>query len=673
MKALTEQAKKIGIESEKVDLASVEKTATKKKVRIVKKIVKKIVIKKVPKRVSVASHRNDLEKVGSPNPNDNSSMEIQAPVPVEIEKPNFSVNDIRQVENTKEFEVSDRETNVRSVENTDCCRDKTERSDLVTASVSDDQNQIELLDREHDTKNMDVEEHAGEEVDESVKEHSEKTECDGVKLEGGSSKDMDEQVEKMEHIDQKPGDAVECQEGMKEVMNSEKTDGLNLQEDSSEKQVASRFHMKNRTKIFIHGLDQETKEEDIRKVFEEVGEVLEVKIITNYRSGKSRGCGFIKYASADIATLALKKYNNVEIHGRLCHTTAVDGSDTILLNNIDKTWNNEHVLKLLQKFGIRNITEVSVVPDPQNPKLNRGFAYLELETKRDAQIVYRKLQNKNVFGNIKVTWAESLEKEEIHNSNNNNNNYTNSVYAENIPSTWDEKEVKEHFKTFGEIESIALAKNLRSTYRSDFAFINYKTCEGAHSCIEALTYKKSKGDDGIKVSFTKSMPKVKPSMKTFSGSTVTEVKQKSYPRPHKPEIIGRHEDGRKKGESSTTDELVRLLREQASWKHGGPSLTLTQGMNSGHHHQPPFVGKQPFTQLGTRSLYQDPRAYHQTHHQIPNAPLPRPTENGVGLPSFGHSHYASGSFNVIGANPRYFQTRDQASYHGSSSVYRQMR
>ncbi|KAI3763603.1 hypothetical protein L2E82_13571 [Cichorium intybus] len=135
MKTLTEEAKKIGIESEKVDLASVEKTATKKKVRIAKKIV----IEKVPKRVSVTSHRNDLEKVGSPNPNDNSPMEIQAFLPMEIEKPKFSLNDIREVENTKEFEVSDRETNVGSVENTDCCRDKTERSDLVTASVSDDQ------------------------------------------------------------------------------------------------------------------------------------------------------------------------------------------------------------------------------------------------------------------------------------------------------------------------------------------------------------------------------------------------------------------------------------------------------------------------------------------------------------------------------------------------------
>ncbi|CAH1441867.1 unnamed protein product [Lactuca virosa] len=757
MKALTEEAEKAGIELGKTDLAPGGKNTTKKKVKIVKKIVKKKIIRKVPKRVLVASHCNEIEKVASPNPNDNSPMELEAEafVSVEIEKPNLVVNDSTEVEAMKEFEVSNKK-DVRLVENNDCCRDESQMSGLVSASLLGDQNQIELHDSVHTIDNMDAEEHAGEEgvkgqdekifkldvgvsedtkVEENVKEHTERSECGdaNANLAGGLSngvkgeEDMEKQVDNREHIDLKLSDAVEPEEGMKEVVNNE-TDGLKSQ-GSSEKQVmsgemvASRLNMKHRTKVFIHGFDKETKEEDIRKVFEEVGEVVEVRLITNFRSGKSRGCGFIKYASADLARLALNKYNTVEIRGRLCHTAAVDGSDTILLNNINKNWNNEHVLTLLHKVGIKNIDEVSVVSDPKNPNLNLGFAYLELETKRDAQVVFNKLQNKNIFGahsNIKVTWAHLSAdpvKEEIHNNNNNNNNNSKSVYAENIPSTWGEKEVKGHFGKFGEIESIALAKNIRSTTRNDFAFINYKKCEGALSCIEALTCKKSTGDDGLKVSLSKSMPKVKPiNTISGSGSTVTEVKQKAYLRPHnKPQnmkisSISRHdEDGRKKGESSsTTDELVKLLREQASWKHGGPSLTLTPGMNPGHHHhhqhqhqhqhQPSFGfgGKQPFTQqAGSKSLYHDPQSipysYHQTHLQIPNAAAAatthprftsRPATDGVAMPmtSFPHidpqhAHYTSGSFNVNPV-PRYFQTRDQTTYHGSSSssssIYRQM-
>ncbi|PWA52317.1 Nucleotide-binding, alpha-beta plait [Artemisia annua] len=117
---------------------------------------------------------------------------------------------------------------------------------------------------------------------------------------------------------------------------------------------------------------------------------------------------------------------HLQICGSTWHTTAFEGNGTIALSNIDKKWNNENVshrlisnlnqfsglvLSLLQKVGITKIDEVSVVPDPENTELNRGFAFIEFETKSDAQMAYRKLQIKNVFGEyskIKVAWAESL-------------------------------------------------------------------------------------------------------------------------------------------------------------------------------------------------------------------------------------------------------------------------
>lgn len=68
-------------------------------------------------------------------------------------------------------------------------------------------------------------------------------------------------------------------------------------------------------------------------------------------------------------------------------------------------------MKLLQKIGVENIDFVTLLADSDNPGYNRGFAFLELETYRDAQIAYRKLSSKDVFGkgsNIRVDWAEPL-------------------------------------------------------------------------------------------------------------------------------------------------------------------------------------------------------------------------------------------------------------------------
>ncbi|KAI3677072.1 hypothetical protein L1987_86691 [Smallanthus sonchifolius] len=716
---LGEKTENVGVRNPVV----VEKAVTKKKVRVVKKIVKKKIIKRVPKRVSVASNCNDLEKVASPNPNLSSPVEIEKPncgSSVETEKPNFSSDpnfvkdDLKEVENVKELEVSDMEQGVHPVGTSDDqIHSELQDSDQNRIELQDgDQNRIELQDCDQNRIELQDGDHNRMELQDGDRNRIELQDGDQNRMELQDNEESQIELLDREHdINTMDIEEHGGEKGVKELIVNSETDGLKSQEALSEsnvpsgKMVASGLHMKQMKKIFIHGFGQETKEEDVRKVFEEVGEVVEVRMITNFKSGKNRGFGFISFASADLANLALSRYQNVEICGRACHTSAIEGIDTILLNNIDKKWNNENVVELLQKVGIKKIDEVLVVPDPDNTELNCGFAFLEFETKKDAQMAYQKLQNENVFGkhsNVKVSWASlSVDpvEEEIHN--------IKSVYAEFIPLSWDEKEVSDQFKMFGEIESIALAKNLRTTKRNDFAFINYKTCEAALSCIEALTCKKSTNNNGLKghlkVSLSKSIPKVKP-IKTVSDSAVTEVskayQKRNYSRKsqnqyqqayqsrqsqqnlsflgaYKPpqklnNMIGKHEDSRKDLGSSTTAELVQLLREQASWKHGGPSSTA--GMSTVHH-QHSSGGKQQFTELGSKSLYNhDARAYHQSHLQIPNVTHPRPVANMISFPRDDQqrAHNMSGSFNVVKPDPRYFQIRDQTTYPGSSSIYRNM-
>ncbi|GFS33338.1 hypothetical protein Acr_00g0027810 [Actinidia rufa] len=99
------------------------------------------------------------------------------------------------------------------------------------------------------------------------------------------------------------------------------------------------------------------------------------------------------------------------ICGKECGAVPAEGNDTIFLGNIDKKWKSEDIIKLLQEIGIEKIDKVTVIADPSNIECNHGFAFLELETIRDAQNAYRKLQKKDIFGKqqkIKVAWAEPL-------------------------------------------------------------------------------------------------------------------------------------------------------------------------------------------------------------------------------------------------------------------------
>ena len=70
---------------------------------------------------------------------------------------------------------------------------------------------------------------------------------------------------------------------------------------------------RRRTEIFIGGLDKDAKEEDIKKVFAEAGEIVDLRVVMNAKTGKNKGFAFLRYASADDAKRALEKFAKVEV------------------------------------------------------------------------------------------------------------------------------------------------------------------------------------------------------------------------------------------------------------------------------------------------------------------------------------------------------------------------
>lgn len=66
---------------------------------------------------------------------------------------------------------------------------------------------------------------------------------------------------------------------------------------------------------------------------------------------------------------------------------------------------------MLEKAGIEKIDKVTLKADPKNAERNRGFAFVELQTSKDAQTAFKKLQKKDIFGKnqvVKVAWAQPL-------------------------------------------------------------------------------------------------------------------------------------------------------------------------------------------------------------------------------------------------------------------------
>jgi heterogeneous nuclear ribonucleoprotein A1/A3 len=69
-------------------------------------------------------------------------------------------------------------------------------------------------------------------------------------------------------------------------------------------------------KLFVGGVSYNTDDMSLREHFARYGEVLEAKIIMDRETGRSRGFGFITFATAEEASAALQAMDNQDLHGR---------------------------------------------------------------------------------------------------------------------------------------------------------------------------------------------------------------------------------------------------------------------------------------------------------------------------------------------------------------------
>jgi len=68
-------------------------------------------------------------------------------------------------------------------------------------------------------------------------------------------------------------------------------------------------------KIFVGNLSFQTTEGDLSNLFEQVGQIESVNIITDRATGRSKGFGFLEMGEEE-ADKAIAQFNGVELNGR---------------------------------------------------------------------------------------------------------------------------------------------------------------------------------------------------------------------------------------------------------------------------------------------------------------------------------------------------------------------
>ena len=74
--------------------------------------------------------------------------------------------------------------------------------------------------------------------------------------------------------------------------------------------------MENKKKLYVGNLSYQTTVDALKAAFSEFGEVVDAVIITDRQTGRSKGFGFVEFATEDAATAAMEAMNGKEFEGR---------------------------------------------------------------------------------------------------------------------------------------------------------------------------------------------------------------------------------------------------------------------------------------------------------------------------------------------------------------------
>ncbi|KAL1369748.1 hypothetical protein HN51_000118 [Arachis hypogaea] len=370
----------------------------------------------------------------------------------------------------------------------------------------------ELKEEDGDKGKEEVKDEEGETAKEETKEeetnitgHKGCSNTDSAVMKDQSKEDFntrivgDEVTESSERLDFEEHGGEDIEEDPEEGPWEPPEENEALQEEHRELEAIANQRKSNKEhEIFVGGLDRDATEEDLRKVFKRIGEVVDVRLHKNSSTNKNKGYAFVRFANKEHAKRALSEMKNPVIRGKRCGTAPSEDNNTLFLGNICNTWTKEAIKQKLKDYGIDGVENITLVLDAKCEGLSRGFAFLEFSSHGDAMLAYKRLQKPDaIFGHpersAKVAFAEPMREPDPEIMA-----QVKSVFINGLPPHWEEDHIREMLKSYGEIVRIVLARNISTAKRKDYGFVDFSTHEAAVACVEAVN-KSELGDGASKI------------------------------------------------------------------------------------------------------------------------------------------------------------------------------
>ncbi|BBG97700.1 RNA-binding family protein with RRM/RBD/RNP motifs, partial [Prunus dulcis] len=324
-----------------------------------------------------------------------------------------------------------------------------------------------------------------EEMDDDVEEQIDEDGVDGV--DGGSDENVEENAEeghedpttKASEKDQSPEPDESHNAG--EFVDDEEKPSAYVNEEEKEKHAQLLALPPYGSEVFIGGLPKDTLEEDLRDLCDEIGEIIEIRLMQDRETGESKGYAFIGFKTKEVAQKAIEELHNKAFKGKTLRCSLSETKHRLFIGNVPKIWTEDEFRKVIEEVG-PGVEHIELIKDPQNPSRNRGFAFVLYYNNACADYSRQKMSNSNfrLDGNSPtVTWADPKST-----SDHSAAAQVKALYVKNIPENTSTEKLKELFQRHGEVTKVVMPPGKGGQGKRDFGFVHFAERSSALKAVK---------------------------------------------------------------------------------------------------------------------------------------------------------------------------------------------
>lgn len=249
------------------------------------------------------------------------------------------------------------------------------------------------------------------------------------------------------------------------------------------------------TSLYVGDLDVNVTDSQLYDLFNQVGQVVSVRVCRDLTTRRSLGYGYVNYSNPVDASRALDMLNFTPLNGtpiRVMYShrdpsMRKSGSGNIFIKNLDKAIDHKALHDTFSAFG--HILSCKVATDPSGQ--SKGFGFVQFDNEESALKAIEKL-NGMLLNDKQVFVGPFLRKQERESVS--ERAKFNNVFVKNLSENTSEEELRTMFEEFGPLTSVVVMRDGDGKSRC-FGFVNFENTDDAANSVDVLNGKKVDGKE----------------------------------------------------------------------------------------------------------------------------------------------------------------------------------